>query len=180
MDEQIQPGSRCPISTLSPRQLKMRYENMRRESSIALRRTCTSLHQKLEILSNVEDEEVLEKQDPNGYTLVQKVLKFINNDSNGVYKAIFTAVMENMCGSNKECKKVLTDDERKQCSEIASVILEQMQSNAKKLQRKKKVCGFLHGSYEWHSPSTQDPKLDTKRCAKPPLKSCHHQQHSII
>jgi len=167
LNEQIQPGSHCPISTLSPRHLKMRYDNMR-EELLTLKHTCTSLNRKLETLLHIEDEEILEEKDPNGYELVCKVSKFINENTNNAYQSIFTAIMENMCKSNTEKHMVLSDEEWKQCGDFASVILEQMQSNAKKSQKMKRVFVSLHASYEWHFQYIRGQKLDTKRCAKHP------------
>jgi len=141
LNQQIQPGSHCPISTLSLRHLKMRYDNMR-EELLTLKHTCTSLNRKLETLLHIEEEEILEEKDPNGYELVRKVSKFINENTNNAYQSIFTAIMENMCKSNTEKHMVLSDEERKQCGDFASVILEQMQSNAKKITKNEKGVRF--------------------------------------
>ncbi len=121
--------------------MKLRYDNMR-EELLTLKRTCSNLHEKLDILSHIEDEEILEEKDPNGCELVRKVSKFINDNTKVAYQSIFTAVMENMCKNNKEKNTVLSDDERNQCADIASVILEQMQSNAKKITKKEKGVHF--------------------------------------
>ena len=110
----------------------MRVENKK------MKGTCQLLHKQLEALSNGETETVVDDQDPAAFDLLQKVSEFINNDA-GAYQIILTEVMENMCIQHKD--HVLDDDKHKQCEEMASLFLEQMQENSqKRTENDKAVC----------------------------------------
>jgi len=81
----------------------------------------------------------VDDQDPAAFDLLQKVSEFINNDV-GAYKIILTAVMESMCIGDKS--HALDDEKCKQCEEMASLFLEQMQANSKKITEKDKTKRF--------------------------------------
>jgi len=119
--------------------LKLQYKNLHFESR-KLKHTCKLLCEQLEMLSNHNTEIVVEEdQDPVGFDLLQKISKFINNDA-GAYKIILMAVMENMCIQHKD--HVLDDDKHKQCEEMASLFLEQMQANSTKIAENDKAVRF--------------------------------------
>jgi len=156
LDDQINPNSHCPLNTLSPCWLIMRYENLQAERRI-LKQKCKGFQDKLQALSDKENEEILEDKDPHGYNLVQNISSFFNNNDEDVYESIFTAVMTNMCESNKKTDEVITDDECEQCAEMASILLEQMKSISKKITKKEKGVRFspciLHMAFSIYTHS---------------------------
>jgi len=93
--EQVQPGSHCPITTLSPDCMKMQYNNMKNEKQL-LHCCCQQMQEMLEKLSMEQEDEIMEDQDPNGYNLIQKVYEFIDNNANA-YNILLSVLMQNMC-----------------------------------------------------------------------------------
>jgi len=137
-EDHIQPYSKTPIHTLSPHCLQLQYANLCAEKK-QMKRDCQLLREWLTALSHSNMEVIMEDQDPNGFDLLQKISEFISNDENA-YEIILTAVMENMCtASNSED---LDLDKHQQCTEFASVLLEQMHANSMKILEKNNGVRF--------------------------------------
>jgi len=137
-EEHIKASSQTPITCLTPEQQMERFVNITKEIR-SLRRKCQALSNRLMHISECSQIEIIPDNNEAAFTLIEKAFNSFKGKSNEMMNVVLQAMMMKLVSDKKNVQVTdnfqdsLTLDEKFECEELASIVMEQMKANAMKL-----------------------------------------------
>jgi len=145
--EHIKASSQTPITCLTPEQQMEHFVNITKEIR-SLRRKCQALSNRLMHISECSQIEIIPDNNEAAFTLIEKAFNSFKGKSNEMMNVVLQAMMMKLVSDKKNVQVTdnfqdsLTLDEKFECEELASIVMEQMKANAMKLNGKDKGIQF--------------------------------------
>ena len=165
--EHVKASSQTKFSCLTPERQMERFVNVKMEIQ-KLRQKCLALSNRLVYLSASESEVISKDDNPKAFDLIEKVFNSFKGKNDVMMKTVLDAMIMKLYHDKKKVtnmkdedyKEALSNDEQFECKELSSIFMEQMKSNAMRMNQKEKGIRFSTEYCGWLCPFTSILLLD--------------------